>query len=63
MKSLHGSPLKAARGRVEHSTLQTHPRHLAFWSVRKLSLELGHQGSKIFQAIGRRLKNNDGDGE
>jgi hypothetical protein len=26
-------------------------------------LELGHQGSKVFQAIGRRLKHNDGDGE
>jgi hypothetical protein len=42
----------AARGRGNQNnrmtcfvltTLQAYPRHLAFWSVRKLSLELGHQ--------------------
>ncbi len=43
--------------------LRAYPRHLAFWSVRKLALELGHQRSKVFQAIGRRLKNDHGDGE
>lgn len=60
--SLWFSPQGRARTSRSY-TLQTHPSYLAFWSVRKHSLELGHQGSKVFQAIGRRLQNNNGDAE
>jgi hypothetical protein len=46
-----------------HSMLRAHPSHLAFWSVRKFLLKLSYQRSKVLQTIGRRLKNDHGDGE
>ena len=51
------------RARTRQSEFFSYPTHLAFGCRQHHALELRYQGTQVFQAIRRRLQNNDGDAE